>query len=250
MEKRETITLDGRTQQRLYVLNHVLAGELTADEAGRVLKLSVRQVRRLRPAGVGLLRSPRDLHRREEPGSDARRAAHRQTLADPGRAVPRRAGIGRIGATPRRPRAGSNGPGAPSRIGSSSNCGWRRSRRSTTPTPSCPASSSATTTASRCPPASPSWPGGRGRRPRRGVGVLLPLSPPGRPGRDDQPAGRPARPAPAIRRPELGRPLGHPPGAARRQLVGQPRRDLPARRAGPSRSGHPPRPAPVATGRG
>jgi transposase len=47
MEKRETITLDGRAQQRLYVLNHVIAGELTADEAGRVLKLSVRQVRRL-----------------------------------------------------------------------------------------------------------------------------------------------------------------------------------------------------------
>jgi transposase len=47
MEKRETIALDGRTQQRLYVLNHVLAGELTADQAGRVLKLSVRQVRRL-----------------------------------------------------------------------------------------------------------------------------------------------------------------------------------------------------------
>lgn len=47
MEKRETIALDGRTQQRLYVLNHVLAGELTAEEAGRVLRLSVRQVRRL-----------------------------------------------------------------------------------------------------------------------------------------------------------------------------------------------------------
>jgi transposase len=47
MEKRETIALDGRAQQRLYVLNHVLAGELTTEEAGRVLKLSVRQVRRL-----------------------------------------------------------------------------------------------------------------------------------------------------------------------------------------------------------
>lgn len=47
MEKRETIALDGRTQQRLYILNHVLVGELTAEEAGRVLKLSVRQVRRL-----------------------------------------------------------------------------------------------------------------------------------------------------------------------------------------------------------
>lgn len=47
MEKRETITLDARAQQRLYVLNHVLAGALTAEEAGRVLHLSVRQVRRL-----------------------------------------------------------------------------------------------------------------------------------------------------------------------------------------------------------
>jgi len=47
MEKRETITLDSRAQQRLYVLNHVLAGELTAADAGRVLKLSERQVRRL-----------------------------------------------------------------------------------------------------------------------------------------------------------------------------------------------------------
>lgn len=47
MEKRETIALDGRTQQRLYVLNHVLAGELTAEQAGRVLQLSIRQVRRL-----------------------------------------------------------------------------------------------------------------------------------------------------------------------------------------------------------
>ncbi len=57
MEKRETITLDGRTQQRIYVLNHVLAGELTAEQAGQVLKLSVRQVRRLldryRGAGAG-----------------------------------------------------------------------------------------------------------------------------------------------------------------------------------------------------
>lgn len=47
MEKRETITLDARAQQRLYVLNHVLAGGLTAEEAARVLHLSVRQVRRL-----------------------------------------------------------------------------------------------------------------------------------------------------------------------------------------------------------
>ncbi len=47
MEKRETITLDSRAQQRLYVLNHVLTCELTAEDAGRVLKLSERQVRRL-----------------------------------------------------------------------------------------------------------------------------------------------------------------------------------------------------------
>lgn len=47
MEKRETITLDRRAQQRLYVVGHVLAGELTAEQASKVLKLSVRQVRRL-----------------------------------------------------------------------------------------------------------------------------------------------------------------------------------------------------------
>ena len=47
METRETITLDGRTQQRLYVLNHILAGELTAEQAGRVLHVSVRTIRRL-----------------------------------------------------------------------------------------------------------------------------------------------------------------------------------------------------------
>jgi len=47
MEMRETINLDSRAQRRLYVLNHVLAGELTIDEAARVLQLSTRQVRRL-----------------------------------------------------------------------------------------------------------------------------------------------------------------------------------------------------------
>jgi transposase len=48
MEKtRETISLDSRAQQRLYVLNHVLAGALTADEAALVLRLSTRQVSRL-----------------------------------------------------------------------------------------------------------------------------------------------------------------------------------------------------------
>lgn len=48
MEKtRETISLDSRAQQRLFVLSHVLAGELMAEEASRVLHRSVRQVRRL-----------------------------------------------------------------------------------------------------------------------------------------------------------------------------------------------------------
>lgn len=48
MEKtRETIILDGRGQQRLYVLNHILAGELTAEQAARVLHCSERTVRRL-----------------------------------------------------------------------------------------------------------------------------------------------------------------------------------------------------------
>src|SRR6266542_6578483 len=47
METRETITLDARAQHRLNVLNHVLTGGLTAEEAARVLGLSIRQVRRL-----------------------------------------------------------------------------------------------------------------------------------------------------------------------------------------------------------
>ena len=47
METRETITLDAKAQHRLYVLNHVLTGGLTAEAAARVLALSVRQVRRL-----------------------------------------------------------------------------------------------------------------------------------------------------------------------------------------------------------
>ncbi len=47
METRETITLDARAQQRQFVLNHVLAGDLTVEEAARVLRLSRRQVRRL-----------------------------------------------------------------------------------------------------------------------------------------------------------------------------------------------------------
>src|SRR2546425_13121861 len=47
METRETIHLDSRAQQRLYVLTYVLAGELTAEEAASVLRLSTRQVARL-----------------------------------------------------------------------------------------------------------------------------------------------------------------------------------------------------------
>ncbi len=57
METRETITLDRRAQQRLYVLNHVLADELTVEAAAQVLELSIRQTRRLveryRAAGAG-----------------------------------------------------------------------------------------------------------------------------------------------------------------------------------------------------
>jgi transposase len=47
METRETIILDDRAQHRLYVLNRVLTGGLTAEEAARVLHLSIRQVRSL-----------------------------------------------------------------------------------------------------------------------------------------------------------------------------------------------------------
>ena len=41
------MTLDQRAQQRLYVLNHVLAGELSATEAAGYLQVSLRTVRRL-----------------------------------------------------------------------------------------------------------------------------------------------------------------------------------------------------------
>ena len=44
---RETIELDERAQQRLLVLNHILARDLTAAEAADTLGLSVRSVRRL-----------------------------------------------------------------------------------------------------------------------------------------------------------------------------------------------------------
>lgn len=45
--ERETITLDARAQRRLYVLNHVLTGEITAAQAAAYLELAVRTVRRL-----------------------------------------------------------------------------------------------------------------------------------------------------------------------------------------------------------
>lgn len=47
METREAITLGARAQQRLYVLNHVLAGELTGEQAASFLKVSERTVRRV-----------------------------------------------------------------------------------------------------------------------------------------------------------------------------------------------------------
>lgn len=45
--KREAIILDARAQWRLYVLNHILAGEISAAEAASQLRLSIRSVRRL-----------------------------------------------------------------------------------------------------------------------------------------------------------------------------------------------------------
>jgi hypothetical protein len=47
METRETITLDSKAQQRLYVLTHLLAGEVTLAQGAAVLRLSTRQVDRL-----------------------------------------------------------------------------------------------------------------------------------------------------------------------------------------------------------
>jgi len=75
METKETITLDARAQQRLLVLTHVLAAELTVEDAASYLRLSVHQVRRLlgglRSEGAAALvhgnlgRSP--VHRTPEP---------------------------------------------------------------------------------------------------------------------------------------------------------------------------------------
>ena len=47
METRETIILDAQAQQRLLVLAHVLAGELSVADAAAYLRLSTRQVTRL-----------------------------------------------------------------------------------------------------------------------------------------------------------------------------------------------------------
>ncbi len=47
MDTRETIALDGPAQQRLTILTHLSAGELTLEEAATILGLSARQVRRL-----------------------------------------------------------------------------------------------------------------------------------------------------------------------------------------------------------
>ena len=47
METRVTIRVEARAQGRLYVLLHLDAGRLTAEEAARILGPSVRQVRRL-----------------------------------------------------------------------------------------------------------------------------------------------------------------------------------------------------------
>ena len=47
METRDTISVDARAQRRLYVLQHLDAGRIMADEAARILGLSVRQARRL-----------------------------------------------------------------------------------------------------------------------------------------------------------------------------------------------------------
>jgi len=47
MQTRETINLDSRAQQRLCVLNHLRADEVTLEQAAAILRLSIRQVRRL-----------------------------------------------------------------------------------------------------------------------------------------------------------------------------------------------------------
>lgn len=79
---RETITLDARAQRRLAVLTHVLAGELTADEAARYLTLSVRQVRRL--VGAYRVEGPVALvhGNRGRPPANRLGEAHREALIE------------------------------------------------------------------------------------------------------------------------------------------------------------------------
>ena len=50
METRETITLDARTQHRLFVVTQIIDGRLDVESGARLLQLSVRQVRRLAAA--------------------------------------------------------------------------------------------------------------------------------------------------------------------------------------------------------
>src|SRR5258708_33554860 len=60
----ETITVDRQTQQRIRVLTELVAGAITTQEAAASLRLSVRQVERLRPrfrqhGAAGLVHVPR-----------------------------------------------------------------------------------------------------------------------------------------------------------------------------------------------
>lgn len=45
--RKETVSLNGKEQQRLMVLNQLISGELTGQEAATLMEVSVRQVRRL-----------------------------------------------------------------------------------------------------------------------------------------------------------------------------------------------------------
>ena len=116
-----------------------------------------------RPAGGRLLRSPRDLQRRAQPGPDPHRAAERQAQPDPGRAGPRR-GAGRLdrGALRAGQGPGRAAVGGRSRTGSSRSSASRGSARSRRPMRSCPDSSIATTRGSPSRPPTRCPPGGHG----------------------------------------------------------------------------------------
>ena len=207
---------------------------------------------RVRTAGGHLLGPPRHLRQGSEPAADARRAADRQARLDPGRAGPRR-GRHRLDRGPQRhrARAGSSGHGARSRTASLSSYGSRRSRRSRRPTRSCRASWPGTTTRFMVPAADPEpawrpWPDGLS------AAAVFCFDYPRRVARDatvSWPSGPLALPSP-VGRSRLGGPVGRPPGAARRQPVGQPRRDLCAGRPGTGGPGHPARPRLVPPGGG